>query len=132
MSGESKIAFMKNERILHADDQQIIREGIKRMIEAYGNEDGHQLVGSVASINEVESLLEGGLRPTVALVDNKFPHAGDGERAAEIIKKVSSETIVVSLSTDSGVTWGDYNITKDFDSEQIMKFLTNLPHKSET
>jgi DNA-binding NarL/FixJ family response regulator len=119
---------MKGERILHADDSQIALGGLKSIIESWGVKDGHQIIGSADSVTEVERLLKQGLRPTVAFVDNSFPDVGDGERTAKIIREISSKTIIVSMSSDDGVTWGDYNLQKKFRSEDLVKFLTELQH----
>lgn len=119
---------MKNERVLHGDDSTLLRDSVKFIIEKYGAEDGHKLVGSAASVSEVERLLKEGLRPTVALVDNRFPNDGDGERAAGIIRLLSPETIIVSFSTTDGLKWGDYNLNKGLKSREIIQFLTDLKH----
>jgi len=119
---------MKNERVLHADDSLMIRESMEETFESYGAEDGHKLVGSAFSVKEVERLLKAGLKPTVAIIDHRFPNEGDGERAAGIIRELSPETIIVSLSTDEGLTWGDYNLLKNYKSDKFVKFLTDLKH----
>jgi DNA-binding NarL/FixJ family response regulator len=119
---------MKNERILHVDDKLYVREGIRHVIESWADEEGHQIIGSAASATEVEKLFEQGIKPTVALVDNRCPNEGDGELIAGIIKKFSPETVVVSLSSSENVTWGNYNLQKSIGGSELVNFLTNLQH----
>ncbi len=118
---------MKNERILIADDQSVVRQGVERVIETFGEEDGHRIVGSAESVSEVESLLKGGLRPTVALVDGKFPNRGDGEKAAEIIRRLSPSTVIVAFSSDPQ-SYGDTQWNKHQSSQDLIDSLTNLQH----
>ena len=119
---------MKNERILHVDDMLIIREAVKHVIESWFDEEGHQIIGSAASVEEVEELFEQGIKPTVALVDDRCPNKGDGELVAGIIKKFSPETIIVSFSTNPSIVWGNYHLQKDIGNDELVKFLTNLQH----
>ena len=120
---------MKNERILLADDMEITMESLSEMIEIFGEKDGHAVIGKAQSIDEVKTLLEGGLRPTVALVDHRFPHEGDGQKAAEIIRKLSPKTLIISYSSTLGLKWGDRNWNKVFmDTQQLINALTNLQH----
>lgn len=119
---------MKNERILVADDNAIILIAVSDGIELVGGNDGHKVVGKASSVEEVESLLRDGIKPTVALVDNSFPRRGDGERAAQIIRKLSPETFVISFSADEGMEWGDENWPKKVDAEKLVAQLTKLQH----
>jgi len=119
---------MKGERILVADDSSIAREGLQRIMESWGSDDDHQIIGSASSVEEVRNLLEGGLRPSVAIIDHKMPNVGDGERAAKIVRKLSPQTTIVSMSSDDGVTWGDYNLQKQYRAKEIVDFLTGLKH----
>jgi|GEM_PF-4481905 len=97
---------MEKERILIADDQPHNIEGYSQSIEIYGQKDGHEVIATATSVGEVKKLLESGVKPTVALVDNRFPFEGYGEKAATIIKKLSPKTVVISFSTDDNLTWG--------------------------
>lgn len=119
---------MKNERLLIADDKYITLITLSRGIEYFGKEDGHIVVGKASSVDEVRSLIEGGLRPTVAIVDHRFPYIGAGEEASEIIRKLSPETKIVSFSSDSELKWGDENWNKEMDPKQLVDALTNLQH----
>lgn len=117
---------MKNERILIADDDKVVRDGLKSLIEMFGKKDGHKVVGVAESVEGVKGLLEKGLKPSVALVDNFY---GDGEKAAEIIRKLSPETKIVSFSNDDNLTWGDENWPKSTgDIKVLVARLTSLKH----
>lgn len=118
---------MKNERILIADDQYVVREGVTSIIESFGKADGHSVVGEAASVAEVESLLENGLKPTVALVDGRFPSKGDGARAAEIIEELSPETVIIAFSSDPQ-DYGQDQWDKLSSPTELVRNLTNLKH----
>lgn len=118
---------MKNERILIADDNERVRQMICMIINRFGENDGHKIVGEAASKEEVEALLKKGLKPSVALVDGKFPDYGDGEKAAAIIRKLSPETFIVSLSSDLQ-NWGDENWVKNYGATELVEALTKLQH----
>jgi len=81
-----------------------------------------------SSVAGVEKLMRGGLKPTVAIIDHKMPIAGDGEKAANIVRKMSPSTVIVSLSGTENVTWGDHNLLKDLSGPEFIDFLTNLQH----
>lgn len=119
---------MKGERILIADDELMAREGLQRLIEVFGKKDGHKIVGVAGSVGEVATLVESGVRPTVALVDNKFPAQGDGEKAMEIIKNLSPDTLVISFSGDINLTWGDENWLKNMPAKKLIEQITDLKH----
>ncbi len=119
---------MRNERVLIADDYANIRELLAETIEIFGEKDGHKVVATASSVEEVEELLKGGLRPSVALVDGNFPDEGDGEEAAKIIRKISPETTVISFSSEVQ-TWGDENWSKHLTGRQLAEALTKLQHK---
>lgn len=118
---------MKNERILVADDQSVVRQGIEGIIEVFGGEDGHQIVGQAESVEEVEELLKGGLRPTTVLVDGNFPNRGDGEKAAKIIQELSPETTIIAFSSDPQ-NYGHDQWNKHMSGKELVKALTNLKH----
>lgn len=118
---------MKGERILHGDDQAINRDGFERLIER-SSENEHILVGSVSSVKEVEELLKSGVDATMVVLDNKFPHDGDGERACELVREYLPKAVVVSLSTADDVSWGDYHASKSWPPSQLMNFITEIKH----
>lgn len=118
---------MKKERILVVDDQNIVQQGIKSILEAFGREDGHKIVGQALSVSEVEELLKSGLRPTIALVDGNFPNRGDGNKAAEIIRRLSPETKIIAFSTDPQ-DYGDEQWNKHMSGRELIVMLTNLQY----
>ena len=117
---------MKNERVLIADDMEIALESVSKGIELFG--EGHRVGGTADSVEEGRALIEGGLRPTVALVNRQFPMKGDGQRAAAIIKELSPETKIISCSSDSGLEWGEENWYKGMSLQELVHALTNLQH----
>ena len=118
---------MKNEQILIADDKE---SHLKQLLIGIPviSEDGHVVVGTASSVEEVKKLIEDGLKPTIALVDHRFPGVGDGQKAADIIRKFSPETIIVSFSSDPDLRWGDDNWHKGISIAELVKALTNLQH----
>jgi CheY-like chemotaxis protein len=118
---------MKGERILVADDRANAREALSTVINIFGSKDGHKIVGEACSKEEVEALLNGGLKPSVAFVDGNFPEPGDGQEAAGIIRKLSPETFIISLSSEPQ-KWGDENWVKNFTGEEFVEALTELQH----
>lgn len=119
---------MKNERILVADDEKADLERLKEIIEILGEQDGHEVIAVATCVKEVKALIENGLKPTVAIVDNCFPARGEGIKAAQIIKESSPETIIVSYSLDNGLKWGDQNWSKWIEPKELVDNLTNLRH----
>jgi CheY-like chemotaxis protein len=118
---------VENERILVADDDKTYRRSLSMVIKVFGEEDSHKVVGEASSKEEVEAILKGGLRPSIALVDGKFPSYGDGEEAAAIIRKLSPETFIISLSSDLQ-TWGDENLVKNLSAKELVELITKLQH----
>jgi CheY-like chemotaxis protein len=117
---------MRNERILHADDTGIARDGMLTMFEVYGVKGGHELLPQASSVAEVEKMMKDGIKPTIAILDNKMPNDGDGEKAASIVREYSPETVIISLSANRNVTFGDYNFTKNILGKELFDFITNL------
>ncbi len=118
---------MKGERILIADDQSVVIEGVKSTLAAFGQEAGHKIVGEAHSKEEVEELLKGGLKPTLALVDGKFIKFGDGEEVAKVVRALSPETYIVSFSSDP-YKWGDTHCNKLISGRDLVNFLTSIQH----
>lgn len=115
----------ERERILLADDMEVLREGIKATFEVY-EEGGHVVIGEAGSVEEVEALLDSGLKPTLAIVDGNMPNRGDGERAAELIRQRSPETKIISFSSDPQ-TWGDENWAKgSLRGKKLIDKVTNI------
>lgn len=122
------ISFMKNERLLLVDDQSIVLEGLQSSIELFGRQDGHVIVGKAKSLEEVTELLNQGIRPSVAIVDNNFYGERIGSIIAEKIREISPETKIISFSSDWGLTWGDENWNKHLYGKDLIKALTDLQH----
>lgn len=81
-------------RLLVADDQELIRSGLRTVLEA---DDGFDVVGEAAdgaqAVREVERL-----RPDVALVDIRMPEM-DGIEATRLIAQRTPSTRVLILTT---------------------------------
>ena len=92
-------------RVLIAEDQYLMREGTRRLLEEHG---GVEVVG-VAS--DYDGVLAGTrrLRPDVVLMDIKMPpsHSMEGIEAAHVIKGELPDTGIVILSQhdDEGYVW---------------------------
>lgn len=119
---------MKNERILVADDDKDYRESLVFSLNLLGEEDGHRVIGEASSVNEVETLLQNGLKPTVAFVDNSFYGQSQGDQVAQLIRQFSPETIIISNSMDTDFDWADQNWGKCMGADERMKRLTELQH----
>ncbi|MCX6704336.1 MAG: response regulator, partial [Candidatus Woesebacteria bacterium] len=91
---------MKNERILVAEDDKDYRENFVRLLKLFGEEDGHTVIGIAASKAKVEALLQKGLKPTVAFVDNGFYGLSQGGQIANLIRQFSPETVIISNSME--------------------------------
>ena len=57
-----------------------------------------------------------------------MPNEIDGKMAANIIRKYSPGTIIISLSSALDVTFGDYNFKKLIRGKDLFEFITNLEH----
>lgn len=116
----------EKEKILLADDSEITRHAVKITIEVYEEESGHEVIAEASSVEEVELLLESGVKPTVALIDGRMPNEGDGKKAAALIRSKSPQTKIVSFSTDLQ-TWGDENWEKgDLIEKDLIKKIDEL------
>jgi DNA-binding NarL/FixJ family response regulator len=82
-------------RVVVADDSLLFRDGLVRVLQAYGFE-------VVAQTDNAEDLVRrvGGLRPDVVLVDIRMPptHTDEGLRAAQAIRRDHPAVGVVVLS----------------------------------
>lgn len=120
---------MRGERILYANDTNIAQEGIRRIIEKYAQDDGHTLCGVASSIAELKSLLEDGIRPSVFLLDPKFPTLSDGEEAIKVVRSLSPDTTIVTLPSHVFIK-SDFKLKEGTDVADLVNFLTTLPSKS--
>lgn len=119
---------MRGERILHADDSQIARDGMHMLCETFGAQGEHELLPQASSVEQVENMMKGGLKPTIAILDNNMPNENDGETAASVIRQYSPKTVIISLSSNTSVTFGDHNLTKNIRGKELFDFITNLKH----
>lgn len=82
-------------RVLIADDEVLLREGLERLL----TEAGFEVVGKVGTADELRRKVEL-TRPDVAIVDIKMPptHTDEGLVAVEAIQDSHPETAVLVLS----------------------------------
>ncbi|MFM8472081.1 MAG: response regulator transcription factor, partial [Candidatus Kapaibacterium sp.] len=92
MHGRSPISTRV--RIILADDHELVRVGVRRLLQAH---DAIDVVGEAASGEEAVYLVEKE-RPDIALLDVLMPSL-DGIGAAKRIKDFSFETKVVMLTS---------------------------------
>lgn len=92
-------------RVLIAEDQYLMREGTKRLLDEHG---GLDVVGVASDYDSVLGEVRR-LRPDVVLMDIKMPptHSMEGIEAAHVIKSELPDTGVVILSQhdDEGYVW---------------------------
>lgn len=92
-------------RVLIAEDQYLMREGTKRLLDEHG---GLHVVGVASDYDSVIAEARR-LRPDVVLMDIKMPptHSMEGIEAAHVIKGERPDTGVVILSQhdDEGYVW---------------------------
>jgi DNA-binding NarL/FixJ family response regulator len=92
-------------RVLIAEDQYLMREGTKRLLDEHG---GLDVVGVASDYDGVLAEARR-LRPDVVLMDIKMPptHSMEGIEAAHVIKGERPDTGVVILSQhdDEGYVW---------------------------
>jgi CheY-like chemotaxis protein len=119
---------MKNERILLVDDQKINTQTLQDYLPAYNPEDGHLIVGVANSLDELSKLMQSGLNPSLAIVDNRMPKDGDGQKAAKIIRQHSPDTLIASYSSDDNITWGDFNFKKGMKLADLASAITAIEH----
>ena len=111
-------------KVMLADDQEIVREGIKMMLSL---DDEIRIVGEAGNGRELLLLLEGQL-PDVILMDIRMPGL-DGVETTEIVKREHPEIRVIILTTfneDEYIFRGlkngaDGYILKDSGSDDIIK-----------
>lgn len=119
---------MRNERILLVDDDSDSMDMTTKSINIIGVKHGHQIIAKAYSINDVETLMEKGLKPTVAIIDDRLPEPDGGEIVAKIIELYSPKTIIISFSA-SDVTWGKENWSKArMNPGELIQALTNIQH----
>lgn len=119
---------MKGERILYANDADIAREGIAGIMEKYISKDGHIYFGSVSSVEDLKIVLAQGYKPTVFLIDPKFPHMEGGIEAIGYLKVVCPDAKVATLPSYEGLQNVDKEFIPYIDVKELRNFLNNLQH----
>ena len=119
---------MKNEKILYANDTDIAIEGMTAVIEKYGAKDGHQIIATARSKEEVEELFKEGLNPTVFIFDPSFPYLYDGADTVKMVRKLSPATKIITISEFEGIDIGDVNLVASVSSETLIEILNKLKH----
>ena len=116
-------------RVLIADDQKIVREGLVTLI---GLLPGIAVVGAAVDGDEaVRQALE--LRPDVVLMDLNMPRC-NGVEATERLRLLRPEVAVVVLTTFSDDTWvfsalqagARGFLTKDAGADEIRRAITDV------
>jgi DNA-binding NarL/FixJ family response regulator len=88
---------MKNVQILLADDHEIVRHGLRRLLET---QPGWKICGEAGSGREaVEKTRQ--LKPDIVILDHSMPELSGAEAAREILKKMPQMEIVILTMHDS-------------------------------
>lgn len=88
---------MKSVRILLADDHEIVRHGLRRLLEAQA---GWSICGEAESGREaVEKTRQ--LKPDVVILDHSMPELSGAEAARQILKALPQTEIVILTMHDS-------------------------------
>jgi DNA-binding NarL/FixJ family response regulator len=119
---------MKGEKVLYASDSELAREGISQILEKHASSDGHSLVETVGSLTELRRVLNEGAAPTVFLFDPRFPTLATGKKAARLVKKLSPDTVVVTLPSYGDLELVDYCLERGIGVQELVSFFTNLEH----
>lgn len=112
----------EREKILLVDDTISITNSFKRLFELYG----HEVVGTINSVNALVTFLENDQgNISVAVVDNRMPNDGDGEKAAALIRQAIPGITIISYAFDLQ-KWGDINIKKSEGGGALLNKIQNL------
>src|SRR5262249_17220728 len=88
---------MTTVRIVLADDHVLVREGLKRILEA---QPGWDVVGEAADGREAVRLVLD-LKPDLAILDLAMPQLGGGDAIQQIVRRLpSTRILVVSMHAD--------------------------------
>ncbi|MEW9552682.1 response regulator [Nonomuraea sp. NPDC050783] len=94
---------MRTVRVLLADDQELIRQGLRKMLEI---EDGIEVVGEAADGHEALRVA-GRCRPDVALVDARMPRMDGVELIASLsARHPAVASLVLSTFDEDGYVFG--------------------------
>jgi DNA-binding NarL/FixJ family response regulator len=110
------------ERILLVDDHEMTLEMLKRSLESRGFE----IIATAKSVESVIALLENGQTGiTLAIIDNRMPKDGDGEKAAALIRKAVPGVKIISHAMWMQ-EWGDINLEKGATLKEIAEVIKSL------
>ncbi len=113
---------MEHESVFILDDDPVALELASEIIESDAK---HEIVGKADSFGAAENIFKQGIiKPTVAILDNSC----GGQELANIIKEHNNNTVIISYSTDKGLTWGDKNWYKGEGLGKLPQKLTELQH----
>jgi DNA-binding NarL/FixJ family response regulator len=88
---------MKSVQILLADDHEIVRHGLRRLLET---QQGWKICGEAGSgVEAVEKTRE--LKPDVVILDHSMPELSGAEAARQILKELPKTEIVILTMHDS-------------------------------
>ena len=88
---------MKNVRILLADDHEIVRHGLRRLLET---QPGWTICGEAGSgLEAVEKTRQ--LKPDIVILDHSMPELSGAEAARQILKVLPQTEIVILTMHDS-------------------------------
>lgn len=115
---------MEPVKILIVDDQRIMQDGLKTILQL----DGDIEVVGLANDGEEAVALTGELRPDIVLMDIRMPRL-DGVQATKIIKSKYPTVIILMLTTFDDVTYimdalsygASGYLLKDIDGEQLIQ-----------
>lgn len=129
MSGDAEKRDRSDIRVLVADDQKIVREGLVTLL---GLLPGITVIGAAADGEDaVRQALE--LRPDVVLMDLNMPRC-NGVEATQRLRRLRPDTAVVVLTTYSDDAWvfaalqagARGFLTKDAGTDEILRAITDV------
>lgn len=115
---------MSAETVLYANDSEIARRGIARAMEKYASTDGHVFLGAVASVEDLKTVLARGYKPTVFLLDPKFPTIEGGIEAIGYMKVMSPDTKIATLPSVEGTPGVDKEFEAPVAIEELLGYLS--------
>ena len=115
---------MSSIRVLLADDQTIIRDGLRALLETHAD---IQVAGEAGNGKDAYELTKS-LKPDIVLMDIRMPEM-DGVEATRLIKKDFPETVIIVLTTFdddeyiiNAMTYGASGyLLKDIGSEKLIE-----------
>lgn len=115
---------MRKERILSYGESWETA-GLASVIDAHGQSARHRIVGTAASIEEVDGIAEKGILPTVAVLGPNARQA-NGQEIADHIRWLFPKIKIIALN-DEHMDWADETLNAP-GGKELVNFLTNLKH----